>query len=549
MRLRKLPIYFLLLILLFAYSLTNANAQVLSEPVITEQGLVRGELLTNTIVFRGIPYAQPPVGDLRWKAPQPAIARAQTLDAVKFGERCCQFGPPDGNILGGTRSFMGSEDCLTLNIWTPKTKESTLRPVMFFIHGGGNVQGSSINPLYDGQNLVEQGGVIIVTINYRLAQLGFLAHPQLSSEDKNSSSGNYGLLDQIMALDWVRANIANFGGDPNNITIFGESAGGLNVSCLVGSPLAAGKFHRAIVESGGFGVNVPLKDPANSSQVQSAEEFGVKFVKEAGCDRSSDPIACLRSKAAEDIFKILTGEAGVLNRFDGSTVYGPNVDGYVLKESPIVAIQNNRHNNVPIMIGTNKDEGTIFTVGLSVDTKAGYRKAVKSLFPGFSKEILKQYPIQDFGSPRNAFNAIITDITFVCPSRWAGLMASVNQPNTYVYSFTNVFDFPQTKQFGAFHGQELLFVFNNFLNIPPNPGQRQLASTMLKYWTNFAKTGDPNGVSLPNWPRHSLQADLHQVLDPNISTQSGLRKEFCEFFNQLILGADNKACGGCSNQK
>lgn len=546
MRLRRfLTNYSILLIIALFFLTTNLKAQGLSDPVTTEQGAVRGEVSGDTVVFRGIPYAEPPLGNLRWRAPQPVKPRVGVLDAIKFGERCCQIGPPDGNLLGGTRTFMGSEDCLTLNIWTPKAKETTLRPVMFFIHGGGNVQGSAVNPLYDGKNLTEKGGVIIVTINYRLAQFGFLAHPQLTAEDKNQTSGNYALLDQIMALDWVRDNIRNFGGDPNNITIFGESAGGVNVFCLVGSPLAAGKFQRAIVESGGFGVNVKLKDTANSPQVESAEEFGVRFVKEAGCANSADPIACLRSKSPQEVFKVLTGEAGVINRFDGSTVYGPNVDGYVLKESPITAVQANRHNNVPIMIGTNKDEATIFTMALPVDTKAGYRKTVKMLFPTISKDVLKQYPTSDYPNPRAAFNAFFTDLTFVCPARWAGLMSAVNQPQTFVYSFTNVFDFPQAKPFGAFHGQELLFVFNNFLNLPPTQGQRQLGETMLKYWTNFAKTGDPNGANLPNWPRHSQSNDVYQELNVNIASRSVLRKEFCEFLSKVVLGMNLcNSCGG-----
>jgi para-nitrobenzyl esterase len=539
--------YFILLILSLSFSISTIHAQVLSDPVTTGQGLVRGEVVGNTTVFRGIPYAEPPIGNLRWRAPQPAKARVGILDAIKFGERCCQVGPPDGNILGGTRTFMGSEDCLSLNIWTPSTKESFLRPVMFFIHGGGNVQGSSVNPLYDGKNLVEKGGVIVVTINYRLAQLGFLAHPQLTAEDKNQSSGNYALLDQVMALDWVRDNIKNFGGDPENITIFGESAGGLNVSCLVASPLASGKFQRAIVESGGFSVNVPLKDSSNSSQIESAEEFGMRFVKEAGCANTTDPIACLRSQKAEDLFKVLTGEAGIINRFNGSTVYGPNIDGYVLKESPISAIQANRHNNVPIMIGTNKDEATIFTVSLPVDTKASYRKTVRSLFPTISKDILKQYPASDYPSSRDAFNAFITDISFVCPSRWAALMSSVNQQQTYVYSFANVFELAQVKPFGAFHGQELLFVFNNFLNIPPSQEQRRLSEMMLTYWTNFAKVGDPNGLNVPVWPKYSQATDMHQVLNVSISSQRGLRKEFCEFLGKVVLGM--RLCDSCGEAK
>lgn len=507
----------------------SAYIQQLSDPVATEQGLVRGEVLGSIIAFRGIPYTAPPVGDLRWKPPQPHEPWEGVQDALTFGPPCPQF------TSSNSEAIIGSEDCLTLNIWAPKDKEPSLRPVMFFIHGGGNIQGTSSQPTYDGRALAEKGGVVVVTINYRLGPLGFLAHPLLSAEDaEHHSSGNYGLLDQIFALQWVRRNIRNFGGDPDNITIFGESAGGLNVSCLVASPLAAGLFHRAIVESGGFLVNMRLRDAPDAPEAESAEEFGVRFAREIGCDSAADLLACLRSKTPEELLRTLRGGL-LLERFVGGTIYGPNVDGYVLTDSPLRVMLAGQHNNVPIVIGTNKNEGSIFILGIPLNSEADYRAAVQRFFPRVSAEVLARYPLSDYASPREAFDAILTDVAFICPARAASLALAPHQPRVFVYHFTHALNTPFLRALGAFHGLELPFVFNNFGLISPTPEERALSETMLAYWTNFARRGDPNGSVLPLWPTYTLDGDRHVNLDVPISAATGLREEFCDFWFQLVM--------------
>jgi para-nitrobenzyl esterase len=526
-------------------------AQQISTPVITAQGPIRGEVVDNTVVFRGVPFARPPVGNLRWQAPQPAPLRTEILDALKFGNVCPQFSTGSEGIMlpGSQRTFMGNEDCLTLNIWTAQTATDQLRPVMVFIHGGGNVQGSSSRTIYDGRNLTQKGGVVLVTINYRLGALGFLAHPAFSAADPNDSSGNYGLLDQILALQWIQQNIQNFGGDPNNVTIFGESAGGLNVTSLIASPLAKGLFHKAIIESGGYSINSTLRDTAAQPERQSAEEFGLKFAEKLGCT-GSNAWDCLRSKSAEQILNNFPGEASVLNRLEGGTVYGPNIDGYVFPDTISNLVRKGQHNNVPVMLGTNKNEGTIFITTLPLNSNAQYRRAVKSLFPEpLSRKVLKQYPVRDYATPRAAFDAIVTDLTFVCPTRGGAQILAASQPQIFMYNFTNSLNLGMARDFGAFHGLELSFVFNNF-NFPISAEQRQLGDRMLQYWTNFAKQGDPNAAGLPTWPRYTPQNDNFLTLDTTITAGSGLRKTFCEFFaKELSANASLiNGCGSCSGE-
>ncbi len=506
------------------------EAQSLSEPVETEYGFVRGEVLDNSIAFRGIPYAAPPVGELRWRPPQPHARWDDVRETVTFGPPCPQFATVPG------QEIIGEEDCLTLNIWAPREPEPTLRPVMFFIHGGGNVQGSSSLSTYDGQALVERGGVVVVTINYRLGPLGFLAHPLLSAEDgEHHSSGNYGLLDQIFALQWVRRNIQNFGGDPENITIFGESAGGLNVSSLVSSPLTSGLFHRAIVESGGFLVSRRLRDAPEAPEAESAEEFGLRFAEAIGCDGADDPLACMRSKTVEEVLQALRPGPPLLSNLQGGVTYGPNIDGYVLTESPLDAMLAGNHHRVPMIIGTNKNEASIFIVGMRLRSEADYRAAVERFFPRASEEVLARYPLSDYASPREAFDAILTDLAFICPARAASLALAFHQTPLFVYHFTHAVRFPAfLRRLGAFHGLELPFVFQSFTLIRPTSEDRELAEMMLAYWTNFARSGDPNAPDLPRWPAFTIEGDEHLILDIPITTGVGLRKEFCEFWFDLF---------------
>jgi para-nitrobenzyl esterase len=522
-----------------ARSARSRGAQQLSDPVMIEQGLIRGEVLGSTVAFRGIPYAAPPVGQLRWRSPQSPQPWTDVRNTVQFGNRCPQFARADGSIVlpGQPDVFAGNEDCLTLNIWGPKDRGPSLRPVMVFIHGGGNVQGSAVLPTYDGRSLAEAGGVVVVTINYRLGQFGFLAHPLLSAEDQgHQSSGNYGLLDQIFALQWVQRNIRNLGGDPGNVTIFGESAGGVNVSCLVSSPLGAGLFHRAVVESGGFIVNERLRDLPGAPQAESAEEFGLRFAKEIGCDSAADPLACMRSKSAEQVLNTLKAGPALLSRFEGDVTYGPNVDGYVLTDSPLNVMRAGRHNNVPIIIGTNKNEGTIFITNIPLGSEAAYRNAVRRFFPPtISAQVLARYPASDYDSPRDALDAIISDVAFICPARLTSGVLAANRSRVYVYHFTHTMNSLFLRSFGAFHGLELMFIFDTFGIFRTTANEEALSDSIQTYWTNFAKNGDPNGGGLAAWPVYTSEGDKHLNLDVSINTGTALRKEYCDFWAQLLM--------------
>ena len=343
----------------------KASAEDLcADPVGTAQGKVSGmsDAKEPVCVYKGIPYAAPPVGRLRWRPPQAPEKRTEFLKADKFSAECIQS---DSDYPGVTASPR-SEDCLYLNIWRPK--KSGPFPVMVWIHGGSLTSGSGIVPIYWGDRLASQKAVVVVTINYRLAWLGFLAHPDLSLEDPKGSSGNYGLLDQIEALKWVKQNIASFGGDPNNVTIFGESAGGWSVCNLLGSPLAAGLFAKAIIESGGCDMVATL---------DKGYKIGEKFVKEAGCE-FRDPIPCLRGKTAEEIQLALKAtkekeKAEKQNEpkknsslLEGAASFDwiPHIDNWTLDATPIEAIRSGKFNQAPLLVGTNRDEGKLFSIAM-----------------------------------------------------------------------------------------------------------------------------------------------------------------------------------------
>lgn len=515
---------------------------VLSDIVNTQEGPVRGEVVDNSIVFRGIPYAAPPVGALRWKAPQPAEMRSSILDAVTFGSPCAQ--PRNGTIKG-------DEDCLFLNIWTPKNKEAKLRPVMFFIHGGGNITQSADervngNLLYDGQPLEEKGGVVLVSINYRLGPLGFLAHPALTMEDSNRSSGNYGILDQIAALRWVQKNIANFGGDPNNVTIFGESAGGSDVSTLVASPLASGLFQKGIIESGfPFLVKRFLSDSNASPRGNSAQDYGLKISSVLGCDKTSDVAACLRSKTPSDLLTAVAPDQTADVAGTTGIPYGANVDGYVLPTTTDQIFIKGQQNKVTLMIGTNKNEALGFIGGIPLDTEGQYRLALQILFGAAVNDVENRYPISAYASPRLALDAVVTDKFFFCPTRTGFQALASNKSKLYVYLFTRALESQKAK--GAEHGIELQFVFNTLAKVntvAPTADEIKLSELMLQYWSNFAKTGDPNAANLPKWTNYKKNGDKTFVLDVQTSTTKAYRKDFCAFLSKIkVPGTELPTCG------
>ncbi|MBI3660122.1 carboxylesterase family protein [Candidatus Acetothermia bacterium] len=509
------------------FSSVHLNAQSSCPPgeaiVATDKGCVRGESLGSLKVFRGIPYAAPPVGTLRWKISQPHEPWDGVRDASSFGKSCPQL---RGSIL--PVSVATDEDCLFLNVWTTGTDPAANLPVMFWIHGGGLVQGSSSQitndgrATYDGRFLAEKGQLVVVSINYRLAQLGFLAHPALSAEDKEHGvSGNYGLLDQLFALRWVQKNIKNFGGNSQNVTIFGESAGGKSVCGLLASPLAAGLSHRAIIESGGcLKVQRHLKE-ATPAAPESAEAQGERYARAIGCANTPDVLACLRSKTPQEILSVLPGEASIISTAEK---YDFTIDNYALNEAPGV---------VPLIAGTNGNEASIFTTNLAITTQAQFEAFVRAFFKNNADQVLALYPVSNYPRVKDALDALVADVSFVCPTRQFTRAVQKYQPKTYLYQFTYVTRIGNFLGIGAFHGSEIEYVFGILTSLA-TPQEQALSDAMITYWTNFAKTGDPNSAATAvTWPTYTFQEDPHLQLDIPISAGHELHKKQCDLLGSL----------------
>jgi len=475
--------------LLFALAvLTSAvlAPAVSAGPVQIESGLIEGVEEDGVRVFRGIPFAAPPVGALRWRAPSPPAAWDGIMTADRFSPICLQPGaypddaPPEPM----------SEDCLYLNVWTPAGAEGEPLPVMVWIYGGGLLNGTASTPLYAGDALARRG-VIVVTLNYRLGVFGFLAHPELSQESAYSGSGNYGLLDQLAALRWVQHNISAFGGDPQNVTVFGQSSGSISISALIASPLAKGLFHRAIGQSGG------LFEPLGAApefSLQGAEQVGQSFASRF----QAPSLQALRSLPASAI---------AARPFNPQ----PNIDGYVLRETPYDAFAHGRANQVDLLVGSNAEEGLYFLSGRTV-TAANLDDVLRQDFPGFIVSLIGPPTPGNDREARDAFVSFESDMRFGWNMwAWARLHADRSESNTFYYRFAHA----PADQEGATHGAEMAYVFNHIDldGAPSTPSDQRLAETMISYWTNFARTGDPNGEGLPNWPAFEAPTSLVLELD------------------------------------
>ncbi|MGD2034878.1 MAG: carboxylesterase/lipase family protein [Bacteroidales bacterium] len=462
--------------------LTACSINLPPEQVEIEQGIVQGTVEDGIRVFKGIPFAAPPVGELRWRAPQPA----EKWDGVK---QTTEYAPAP--VQGGDPPSGKSEDCLYLNVWTPAKSDKERLPVLVWIYGGGFSFGSTAEPVYSGEKLAGKG-VVVVSIAYRVGQLGFLAHPELSAENPNGVSGNYGLLDQISGLKWVRKNIAAFGGDPNKVTIFGESAGGISVSMLCASPLAKGLFHGAISQSGGsFGPTRPTTFPGeNMKTLKQAEIEGEAFARKAGVSS----IAELRKIDAEE----LPSGWGMGSAW-------PIVDGHVIPDDQYRLYEAGKYNDVPVLIGYNSDEGLSFSW---VKNPEEYIKGVKLRYGKFAGELIKAYPVEENSISKTARD-LARDAAFGWHTWiWARLQAKTGKSNVYYYYFDQHPDYPEdSPQYGhgSPHGQDVGYVFMNLDTLNPNTTEsdQELSEIMGTYWTNFAKHGDPNGEGVPEWPAFS----------------------------------------------
>jgi para-nitrobenzyl esterase len=467
----------LVLLILFAAGSLMAQQPV---PVKVEQGLLQGTREEGLMVYKGIPFAEPPVGDLRWRAPRPARRWEGVRQADKFAPGPMQGGnPPSGK----------SEDCLYLNVWTPATAARDRVPVLVWIYGGGFNAGSTSETTYSGEKLAKKG-VVLVSIAYRVGQLGFLAHPELSAENENHVSGNYGLLDMIAGLAWIQKNIAAFGGDPKKVTIFGESAGGIAVSMLCASPLAKGLFHGAISESGGsFGPPRPTTFPGeNLKRLRVAESAGEAYVKNAGFS------------SIADLRKV---DAGKLPPVRG--LAWPIIDGWVIPDDQYKLYEAKKYNDVPVLVGYNSDEGASFS---PPKTPEDYINAVKNRYGRFADDLIKAYPAGTTTVPKTARD-LSRDAAFGWHTwSWARLQAKTGKSKAYYYYFDQHPEYaPDSPRFGygSPHGQEVAFVFQH---LNPNSQQatgtdQQISEAMATYWTNFAKYGNPNGKGMPEWPAFS----------------------------------------------
>jgi para-nitrobenzyl esterase len=466
------------------------------------QGELAGEVTTmGPYAFKGIPYAAPPVGPLRWQAPQPPAPWQGVRDATQYGTACVQ--PP--SIFHISPSSM-SEDCLYLNIWTSNLHPPDPAPVLVFIHGGAFVIGAGSQPSYDGANLALRGAVV-VTINYRLGVFGFFAHPDLSTASPHHASGNYGLLDQIAALHWVRQNIAAFGGDPHNVTVFGESAGATSIGYLMLSPLASGLFDKAILESPAvlFLANPELHK--DYSGLSSMESIGLAVAPHIA-DVQNLGSAELMDRADNAARKFLSPGGGGQTRLrpettlnDPSSIqepWAPFVDGFVIPDQPSKLYAEGRYLRIPTMAGNNANEGNLFLTHYHPDSTSTFTAWVEQNFAPCAKSVLSQYGPATPDQAHAAADRLITDALF---AHTAFLFA--RDTHGFLYRFTRVSPFGATSGLGAFHGSEIAYVFGHTHTHGANyqPADHRLSDQMMTMWLHFARTGDPSLMNSSGWTR------------------------------------------------
>ena len=488
----------LLLLPLAVFFLAACTALTPPDEVTIDTGALKGVIDEGTISFKGIPYAAPPVGDLRWQPPQPAAEWSGLREAFEYAPDCKQLPFPGDAAPLGVES---AEDCLYTNVWRPAEQAGEKLPVMVWFYGGGFVNGGSSPAVYDGSAFAEEG-VILVSFNYRLGRFGFFAHPALTRENPEGLHGNYAYMDQIAALKWVQRNIAAFGGDPDNVTIFGESAGGGSVLTMMTSPLAKGLFQKAIIESGGgrAGLFSPryLNRP-NDDGNPSAEEVGLRFAESVGI-KGEDAAAldALRQLPADAVV------AGLNMATMGTPTYaGPMIDGKVVVGTPAAAYAAGRGAEVPLIMGANSQDFG-FPRGRTID----------ELIAPFGEDREKARAIYDPNDTGAVFQVgakISADQMMVEPARdMVRLMSSLEKP-AYEYRFSYVAMSLREKWKGAPHATEIPFVFNTVqarYGKELTPADAAIALVMNNYWVNFAKRGDPNGEGLPEWPRYSAEKDI-----------------------------------------
>jgi para-nitrobenzyl esterase len=484
--------------------LATAAAFAASDSAQVAGGKLKGVIHNGIASFKGIPFAAPPVGDLRWRAPQPPAAWQGVRAADHFEHDCMQrksgaFGPWSAEFIAKDAMEGGSsEDCLYLNVWTAAAHPSEKRPVFVWIYGGGFNSGGASVPVYDGEGLASKG-LVVVVINYRVGIFGFMAHPELTKESGRNASGNYGLLDMVAALRWVKANAGAFGGDASNVTIAGQSAGAFAVNYLVASPLAKGLFNRAIAESGGV---------FNSNQtLRQGEANGVSFQQKLGAAN----LAEMRAKSADAVQ-------------NGGGRGGPIVDGYFIPKSVAELFAGGQQNDVPVILGWNADDGTSFN---TPPTPEAFRANAARLYGDRAEEFLKAFPSGTQAEATESQRALSRIPTFAWQSHaWAEAQSRSGKSKIYLYFFDRTAPgTPEQTKYGAHHTGEVPYALNTLAmwDRPFEAADRKLADEMSSYWVNFARTGNPNGKALPAWPAYSsihpqsmeLSTNVHAIPTPD----------------------------------
>jgi para-nitrobenzyl esterase len=484
-------------------------------------GVISGTTENGAQAFKGIPFAAPPVEVLRWKPPQPVSPWDDVKTCAEFAPACPQTIASPDSFYAFTNPAKIDEDCLYLNVWTAADSADEKRPVMVWFHGGGLTRCSGADARFNGANLAKKG-VILVTVNYRLGAFGFLAHPELTQEEPKGVSGNYGVLDQIAALHWVRQNIAQFGGDPENVTIFGQSAGSWSVQVLVSTPLAKGLFHRAIGQSGGLFNEGTWLDRVEEGN-RSGHQIGEDFLAACGVETIAEARALPASKLVE-------ASVGKGSSFQTR----PVVDGWILPDTLDTIFANGLQNDVPMIVGSTANEWTsLSSPAYLPQTTSELEEQIGNIFPdAVFADFVAAFGGGSDDTAMDAYLATIRDIAFSTQMRqWARATENVSS-NAYVYWFTAAPPIENSEYLGAYHSAEVPYAFQN---ISPDFGNedRALSDAMSDYWVNFAKTGNPNSADLPKWESYNLKTEPYLNLGHTIRAGNHLLKRELDYLDKL----------------
>ena len=532
---RKIPVA------IFCFLTCLPAGAAIRQPVKVTGGQVSGVpgKDASIVAFKGIPFAAPPVGDLRWRAPQPVASWQGVRKADHFSPSCMQRIVQESGQW--TYEFMThtevGEDCLYLNVWTPAKSAGDKLPVFVYIYGGGFNEGSGAVPVYDGEGLAKKG-LVTVNFNYRVGALGYLAHPELTKESGHNASGNYGALDQVAALQWVRANIAAFGGDPARVTIAGQSAGAMSVHDLIASPLAKGLFHGGIMQSGNTGIGGAAGGPMMAHRtLAEAEAAGVRFAE----SRGAHSIAELRALTWQQLTAPAappTGGRGAGSSFSAA----PIIDGYFLPLEEMQAVAQRKHNDVPVLAGCNLGE-TAAGGGMGggrqgpAATLEAYQSQARQQYGDLAEEFLKLYPAASDQDAAAARAQIARDRALSGMYLWAKQRNKTSRTKAFIYLWDHTLPGPNSERLGAFHTAEVPYVLNtlDMSDRPFTDADRKAAGMMSSYWANFTRTGDPNGPGLPAWPPIGDKPEIMQVGDKNAPVPAAGAADRSAFWEKFLV--------------